>query len=533
MKEIKIAHLSDLHLGNDFLVRSTLGLRRFWKTEDPKLIKGLGDALRELKPDFVVISGDVVNKSTRRSFRHASDILKGLFQQAEVKVPSTVFVVPGNHDAPIRRVRHEYFGRLEHYVTFLRDLFGESDFVSRRPRFVHVDVDRRLCLVGLDSTLKAGDESTQKGWLQIQVAEGELGQGQREWFTRKMSELARLHDSFEYFVKIVIVHHHPEDMEGTAPTEKFMPLLDKADAKKAFHEAGVNVILHGHKHHPHVKRVPLDDRSHYTVIGAGSALCAIPGETAGQGNSFNLVRIAPRTNMVEVQRFTANQERRFVVSGEPKREPLFHSAPSGYRMRSLELATRILDMDGRCVDSTRRLGVFVDSPRPDLPKTVFGWSSASALSEIVDFDYDTESIGSIDYEDGHDERDLRKRKGAFVLKRPLRWGGDPVDLWWSFEVNRAFCMRKADLATHYPTQAVLQEGIAANIVHPADLLVLSIEFPRKFWPLVQAKCVDENSTVVELPEQAALQSDRLTGRYTLVVRQPRHGHEYGLWWDIP
>jgi DNA repair exonuclease SbcCD nuclease subunit len=533
VKDITIAHVSDLHLGNDFLVRSALGRRWFWKTEDPRLIKGLADALRDLKPDYVVISGDIVNKSCRRSFRHAARTLGALFQRAEVRVPSAVLVVPGNHDAPIRRTRHEYFGRLKHFAIFLRDLFGESDFVSRQPRFVRVDADRRICFIGLDSTLKVGADATQKWWFQWQVAEGELGNAQREWFARKIARLAQGHPGFEHFVKVVILHHHPEDIEGTAPTERFMQLLDKADAKAAFHQAGVNVVLHGHKHRQRVTRVPLDEKSHYTVIGAGTTLCAIPGEDGGEGNSFNLVRIRPGANLLEVQRYKASQEGAFVKSGSPMQEQLFTGAAARYRVRTSDLCTRILDMDGACVDTHRRLGVVVDGPRAELPKNVFNWASASAVSEIVDFEYDAESIAAVEYEAGADAKNARQRKGAFVLKEPLRWGGDPIDLWWTFEVKRAFCMRRSDLAVYYPGESVRQEGIEAKVEHPTDLLLLQIEFPRRFWPKVAVKCVDQNGTEVALTPDAVLQPDRVSGRYTLVVRRPILLHRYGLWWDIP
>jgi 3',5'-cyclic AMP phosphodiesterase CpdA len=533
MEETKIVHLSDLHLGNDFVLRSTLGLRRFWRTEDPKLIDALTDALRELQPHYVVVSGDIVNKSTKRTFRHAASTLQRIFQRAGIDVSRTVLVVPGNHDVPIRRRQHEYFGRLERFVTFLRDLFEESNLLTRKAQFVRVDVQRRLCFVGLDSTLKVGAASTQRWLFQWQVAEGELGKGQRDWLAQKVAKVAQLHPGFDRFVKIVIIHHHPEGIEGTAPSERFMQLLDAVDAKAVFKNIGVNVILHGHKHVPHQRRVTFDEKSHCTVVGAGTALCAIRGEDAGEGNSFNLVRILPASNIIEVQRYKANQERQFVKSDNATKQPIFPGSASGYRIRTMEAHTKILDMNGTCVDSTRRLGVFVDGPRDALPKTAFKWASGSAVSEIVGFDFDKESIGSIEYHDGHDENDKRVRQGAFILKKPLEWGGKAVDLWWTLEAKNAFCMSRSDIPTYYPGQNQQQEGIGADMVHPADVLHLTVEFPQKFWPKVVAKCVDPDHIEIELPADVLLQSDRLAGRHTLVVRNPLFRHEYGLWWDIP
>jgi hypothetical protein len=73
---------------------------------------------------------------------------------------------------------------------------------------------------------------------------------------------------------------------------------------------------------------------------------------------------------------------------------------------------------------------------------------------------------------------------------------------------------------YYPGESVRQEGIEVKVEHPTDLLLLQIEFPRKFWPDVSVKCVDQNGTEVALTPDAALQPDRVSGRYTLVVRRP-------------
>ena len=395
MATTTIAHLSDLHLGNDLLWRSVRHLRWPTRKDDEKLIRGLSAILTELKPDYVIISGDIVNKSTARNFSTAASLVQGLFAGASIDIGKRVFVVPGNHDAPIRRISHEHFGRLREFSIFLKALFREDDFVSRKARFVRTDIESRLCIIGLDSTLKVGLASSQDGLAQIQRAEGEIGAPQREWFRDKMRRLSQAHAGFDRFVKVVVLHHHPEDIEGSAGTELFMQLLDKADVKTMFADAGVNIVLHGHKHHPHQKRVEHGRKGHYTVIGAGATLCTIPGETASHGNSFNLIRIMPEVNMLEVQLYKANTEKRFTADGAPRHEQLFHGPTAGYGMRTIEQTTKIVDMEGRCIDSNRRLGIFVDAPMQDLRQLSFRWGTESALAEIVEFEHDTEAIESI------------------------------------------------------------------------------------------------------------------------------------------
>src|SRR5712692_2432527 len=93
----KILQISDLHFGNDFILRSLWNLRWPWNTEDPQIITALHNAIKEVDPAYVIVTGDVVNKCTRRSFRHASAILRTVFANAGIDIKKSVLVIPGNH----------------------------------------------------------------------------------------------------------------------------------------------------------------------------------------------------------------------------------------------------------------------------------------------------------------------------------------------------------------------------------------------------------------------------------------------------
>ena len=74
--ETTIVHLSDLHLGNDFVWRSLMRGRTWWNAEDPKIVGGLAEALRALVPDYIVMSGDIVNKCSPSTFDGAVKTLQ-------------------------------------------------------------------------------------------------------------------------------------------------------------------------------------------------------------------------------------------------------------------------------------------------------------------------------------------------------------------------------------------------------------------------------------------------------------------------
>ncbi len=73
---MKIMHMSDLHLGSDIILRS-IYRRRSWVAPDiGSVTAGLSAAVRNLKPDYLVISGDFVNKPTPKTFNVAASYVQ-------------------------------------------------------------------------------------------------------------------------------------------------------------------------------------------------------------------------------------------------------------------------------------------------------------------------------------------------------------------------------------------------------------------------------------------------------------------------
>src|ERR1017187_6611732 len=95
---ITILHMSDVHLGNDWLPRAVLKGRRWWKSVDEKVTNGLIEAIRETRPDYIVLSGDIVNKSREGAFGKAAEYLRSVFTQAGFDFTRRLLVVAGNHD---------------------------------------------------------------------------------------------------------------------------------------------------------------------------------------------------------------------------------------------------------------------------------------------------------------------------------------------------------------------------------------------------------------------------------------------------
>lgn len=73
-KMTTFAHLSDLHFGRVV----------------PEVAEAMINSLQALKPDFIIISGDLTQRASSGEFRKARDFLD--------RLPAPYLIVPGNHD---------------------------------------------------------------------------------------------------------------------------------------------------------------------------------------------------------------------------------------------------------------------------------------------------------------------------------------------------------------------------------------------------------------------------------------------------
>ena len=241
---MKLLHLSDLHLGDDLLWRSVTRLRPWWKRPSRGLTDGLKDAIRKLRPDYIVISGDFVNKPNEKSFKQAAQYLRDLLADCGFDITRRLLVIPGNHDASFApRAQPDAASRLGEYRRFMQLLFNEDDVEARKLRYMHRVDAEPVIFACMDSTLK--DEPP--------IAEGMIGQVQLRWLEREVDELKMFAPESGQLVKIAVVHHHCIPIKGSSPrSERFMPLLDAGDVLAAFDAHGFHLVLHGHKHHPHI-----------------------------------------------------------------------------------------------------------------------------------------------------------------------------------------------------------------------------------------------------------------------------------------
>jgi 3',5'-cyclic AMP phosphodiesterase CpdA len=218
----RIIQLSDLHFGRT----------------DSAVVAALSRAVRELKPDVIVISGDLTQRAKRREFSEAKQFLSAL--------PFPQVIVPGNHDISLYNVWRRFFRPLNRFNEIATPDNGQ--YIEGEIAIVGVNTARSLVFKG-----------------------GRVNEEQ-------IAQVRKTVAAFSSLKVTMVVSHHPMAEVSPQALEQLM-------------DAGVNMFLAGHLHttgiEEVVKRYKEKDHS-ALLIQAGTATSV---RYRGESNSFNLIEI--------------------------------------------------------------------------------------------------------------------------------------------------------------------------------------------------------------------------------------------------
>jgi UDP-2,3-diacylglucosamine pyrophosphatase LpxH len=299
MEPILIAHLSDLHFGEG-------DSNAVWDA----LVTYINDTL---KPHLVLVTGDVVNTPDAALFRRAKEQLDRLRPRS---TPEDRYrLCPGNHD-------RFWLGNSAGKPGFWARMLGGNDEARNLTRPAHGELENffkgGLVLTPefpFDVTLPSGTDQQKGGnsW-KLRILGGDsceedtyFAQGLLN--TKAISDLraTALGDTTVDLV-ILLVHHH---LLPIASLEKEQPdlhslanvtgMLNAGTALNMLAASHVNLVLHGHEHHPQASRFRTYDAVHgeVAVVATGSST----GTRTLKGWSmkharFNVVELRPDRSVV-------------------------------------------------------------------------------------------------------------------------------------------------------------------------------------------------------------------------------------------
>ena len=248
-----LVHLSDIHFG------------RF----DERLRAPLIELVGQMRPNLVVVSGDLTQRARPSQFQEARRFLDQL--------PQPRLVVPGNHDVPVYR-------RLSNYRRYIS---GDLHPFFRDPEIAALGIN------------------TARAWI---------------WKNGRVNrqQLARIREHFGAVpegVAKILVTHHPFDLPAKHGARDLVVRASRAMLTVA--ECGIDLLLAGHFHIAHAGHTALRYRS-----GGRASIFVLAGTLSGrlrgEANSFNVIRIGLPVIEVEhyswgVGGFSVRETQRFVL----------------------------------------------------------------------------------------------------------------------------------------------------------------------------------------------------------------------------
>ncbi len=190
-------------------------------TERPEAVAALHEAIVALRPELVILSGDVTQRARRAQFAAAKRFVDGYARPT--------LAIPGNHDVPLFNL----FARIVDPFGAFRRAFGDN----LEPAFENGDV----LAVGVNT---------------VRPSRHKNGVVSGEQIDRVCRRLAQARDEQ---LRIVVTH---QPVHVIREKDIANLLINHEQAIVAWAAAGADLILGGHIHLPYVR--PLDTQARFT-----------------------------------------------------------------------------------------------------------------------------------------------------------------------------------------------------------------------------------------------------------------------------
>ena len=231
---MRLAHLSDLHVldltgvkARHFMnkrITGALNLLSFRRDSHPTwLVERALHAVEALNVDHTVVTGDLTNLSLPSEFQRARQLLDRLADWDRLSV------VPGNHDIYTRES-----ARANRFESYFGDLMWRDGLPEKDQRYPWFKKIASTHIVGLCSAQPVAPL----------MAVGHVGEAQLDRMKRHLEQAYQPGDTI-----VALIHHNLH--ERAARKNLMHGLKDRALVLDTCADLGVNLMLHGHTHHPH------------------------------------------------------------------------------------------------------------------------------------------------------------------------------------------------------------------------------------------------------------------------------------------
>lgn len=223
---MKIIHISDLHFG----------------MHNPSIIEPFFENLAVLKPDIIIISGDLTQRARHEQYQLLQIFLK--------RLPAPFLIVPGNHDIPLYNAFSRLlnpFKRYKHYISPQLDASFYNDEVN---------------ILGVNSVTP------------YKIKDGTLA-------PHTLDRIKNHFSSTSGQLNILFFHHNLNYFSGM-----HHPLNNAEEFINYLKDSPIHMVCTGHLHYATLKLISKNQAGSCAILHAGSLCCL---RSKDKLNSFYLI----------------------------------------------------------------------------------------------------------------------------------------------------------------------------------------------------------------------------------------------------
>lgn len=275
----RIAVFSDIHFGQlartDFFAAPGEKIKDN-STGDKPLGEGLIMLLEKMKPDYFFIAGDLTSAAEPQEFYYCERRILELADRVNVN-RENIICCTGNHDvdwkisklfplpegrfeneSEISLYRHTKYQSIASHVAEIcfEDIKVWSEKRGPAP-FSGVYEEADFIVFVLNTGWQCGPEQ--------KYSHGELTEKQLRWLNDRSGEYKN-----DDRKKIVLMHHHPFNYPYPNVGEEISQIKEGSEFVEVAEQNGIDMVIHGHRHHPKVKTELREGCSPVTYFCAGS-----------------------------------------------------------------------------------------------------------------------------------------------------------------------------------------------------------------------------------------------------------------------
>lgn len=307
---ITIGFISDIHFGE--LARS----KEFTlPNQQPKgvtqneasITKGLIQIFRKMGVQYLFVGGDLTSRARPQEFYYCEEKIKEIAEESNIPLDHVIIGV-GNHDidwnitkiseqyknddADLYKIAQEGYRLIASNVATAHMQKIPRKMTSGPVPFSGVVDTEDITIFVLNSGLFCTHDQP--------FSHGKLSAQQLNWFTSTAEQYVKNNKW-----KIVLLHHHPHNYAYNTIGIDTSTLEEGSEFMDAVEKAGIDLILHGHRHHPRAETVQKTGWNKAITFVCGGSL-SVNAEHRNNGdipNTFHVMQLMDEEGVLQLYNF--------------------------------------------------------------------------------------------------------------------------------------------------------------------------------------------------------------------------------------